>query len=300
MVLKELQESVRVVGQTPVLWIPGIVAGLLGAVLWILFNLSGTFFTSRLVIIAGLVMVLFIAGTFGLVKKNETGTGTMVREGLHYYFRVLLPWLVILFILMLVFVLIMIVTIISTGGSTDYEGTGLIAVFVMIPTLFLTFFCDTAAVFEDLHVFASLRRSIGIVSGHAWEVLGFFVTCVVLSFLDFFVFALIWEGLLFDKLQPLVDYYNSSAYNETQFASMFTPQQTGNHDRPGWNVDHRRGHLSRCCVSRAAPACFQGLLLPEHDREPGGNRPADDRGIRQQGPLVQILIIFLYYSWRSP
>jgi len=225
MVLKELQEAVRVVGQTPVLWIPGIVAGLLGAVLWILFNLSGTFFTSRLVIIAGLVMVLFVAGTFGLVKKNETGAGTMVREGVGYYFRVLLPWLVILFILLLVFALIMIVTIISTGGSTDYEGTGLLAVFVMIPTLFLTFFCDTAAVFEDLRVFASLRRSIGIVASHAWEVLGFFVTCIVLLFLDFFVFALIWEGLLFDKLQPLVDYYNSSAYNETQFASMFTPQQ---------------------------------------------------------------------------
>jgi hypothetical protein len=225
MVLKELQESVRVVGQTPVLWIPGIVAGLLGAVLWILFNISGTFFTSRLVIIAGLVMVLFVAGTFGLVKKNETGAGAMVREGAGYYFRVLLPWLVILFILLLVFALIMIVTIISTGGSTDYEGTGLLAVFVMIPTLFLTFFCDTAAVFEDLRVFTSLRRSVGVVAGHAWEVLGFFVTCVVLSFIDFFVFALIWEGLLFDKLQPLVDYYNSSAYNETQFASMFTPQQ---------------------------------------------------------------------------
>lgn len=225
MVLKELQEAVRVVGQTPVLWIPGIVFGLLGAVLWILFNLAGTFFTSRLVIIAGLVMVLFIAGTFGLVKKNETGAGTMVREGLHYYFRVLLPWLVIFFILMIVFALIMVVTLLTTGGSTDYEGTGLIAVFVMIPTLFLTFFCDTAAVFEDLRVFSSLRRSIGVVSGHAWEVLGFFVTCVVLSFLDFFVFALIWEGLLFDKLQPLVDYYNSSGYNETQFASMFTPQQ---------------------------------------------------------------------------
>ena len=31
------RRGVRVVGQTPVLWIPGIVAGLLGAVLWILY-----------------------------------------------------------------------------------------------------------------------------------------------------------------------------------------------------------------------------------------------------------------------
>ncbi|MFA7695707.1 MAG: hypothetical protein WCX63_09245 [Methanoregula sp.] len=224
MVLKELQEAVRAVGQTPALWMPGIVAGLLGAVLWILFNLYGTFFTTRLVIIAGLVMVLFVAGTFGLLKKNESGAGTMLREGARYYFRVLLPWLVIFFVIMLVFTVITIVTLLSTGGSTDYEAAGVLAFFVMIPTLFLTFFCDTAAVFEDLRIFASIRRSITVVAGHAWEVLGFFITCCVLSFLDLFVFAIIWEGLLFDKLQPLMDYYNSSAYNETQFAAMLSPQ----------------------------------------------------------------------------
>jgi len=217
MVLKELQEAVRAVGQTPVLWIPGIVAGLLGAVLWILLNLSGTFFAGRLVIIAGLVMVLFVAGTFGLVKKNETGAGMIVREGARYYFRVLLPWLVIFFVLMLVFVVITVVTLLLTGGSTDYEAAGLLAVFVMIPSLFLTFFCDTAAVYEDLRVFASLRRSIGIVASHTWDVLGFFVTCCVISFLDCFVFAIIWEGLLFDKLEPLTH------YNETQFAAV-SPQ----------------------------------------------------------------------------
>ncbi len=218
MVLKELQEALRAIGQVPVLWIPGIVAGALCAVLWILLNLTGSFFTGRLVLISGLVMVLFVAGTFGLIRKNETGAVTMVREGVHYYFRVLLPWLVILFVFVLVFVTITIITMLSTGGSFDYEAMGLLAVVVMIPTLFLTFFCDTAAVFEDLRVFVSLRRSIAVVSGHAREVLGFFVVCFVLSFADLFVFALIWEGLLFDKLAPL------ASYNQTQFAAI-TPQQ---------------------------------------------------------------------------
>jgi hypothetical protein len=225
MVLKELQDAVRLVGQAPALWIPGIVAGLLGAALWVLYNLAGTFFTARLVIIAGLVMVIFVAGTFCLVKKNEAGAGTMVREGARYYFRVLLPWLVIFFVLLLVFVAIMFVTILSTGSSSDYEAAGMLAFFVMIPTLYLTFFCDTAAVFEDLRVFASLKRSIGVVAGHAWEVLAFFVTCCLLAFLDLFVFAIIWEALLFDKLQPLMDYYASPAYNETQFAAMLTPEK---------------------------------------------------------------------------
>ena len=128
--------------------------------------------------------VLFVAGTFGLIRKNETGAVTMVREGVHYYFRVLLPWLAIPFVFVLVFVTITIITMLSTGGSFDYEAMGLLAVVVMIPTLFLTFFCDTAAVFEDLRVFVSLRRSIAVVSCDAREVLGFFVVCFVLSFAD--------------------------------------------------------------------------------------------------------------------
>jgi hypothetical protein len=218
MVFKELQEAVRAVGQAPVLWIPGVVAGLLGAILWILYNISGTFFTSRLIIIAALVMVLFVAGTFGQIKKNGSGTGEMVREGVQYYFRVLLPWIVISCMLMLVFVVITIVTILTGNGSADYEVMGMLAVIVMIPTLFLTSFCDTAAVFEDLKVFTSLRRSIGVVSSHAGAVLGFFIVCCVLAFVDFFVFAIIWEGLLFENLAPLAQ------YNETQFAAI-TPQQ---------------------------------------------------------------------------
>ena len=48
----------------------------------------------------------------------------MVREGLHYYFRVLLPWLVILFILLLVFALIMIVTILIDRGLNGLRRNG--------------------------------------------------------------------------------------------------------------------------------------------------------------------------------
>ena len=149
----------------------------------------------------------------------------MVREGVRYYFRVLLPWLVILFILLLVFALIMIVTLISTGGSTDYEGTGLIAVFVMIPTLFLTFFCDTAAVFEDLRVFASLRRSIGVVPatrGKCWD---FLLPVSCSRFLTSSCLPSSGKGSSLTNSSRSWTITTVSAYNETQFASMFTPQQ---------------------------------------------------------------------------
>jgi len=217
MVLTELQDAVRIIGRTPVLWIPGCVAGLVAALLWILYNIYGTFFTSRIFILAALMLVLCIAGTFALIRTGGTGAGEMVRGGVQYYFRVLLPWIVIAGLLLLVFVLIMTVTLVTGEGSSDYSVTGFLAVLVMIPTLFVTFFCDTAAVFEDLGVFTSLRRSIGLVAGNAGAVLGFFIVSAVLLFADFFVFAIVWEGLLYDKLAPLAQ------YNETQFASV-TPQ----------------------------------------------------------------------------
>ena len=218
MVLAELQEALRTTGQSPVFWIPGIVAGLLGAMLWIVYNTSGVFFAGRLVILAALVMVLFMAGTFALVKKNRTGAADLVREGVQYYFRVLLPWILISCVLLLVFTVITAVTEFTQGSTVDYEAMGVLAVIVMIPTIFVTFFCDTAAVFEDLKVFVSLRRSIGVVAAHAGAVLGFFIVCAALVFADFFVFAVIWEGLLYEKLSPLAQ------YNETQLATI-TPQQ---------------------------------------------------------------------------
>jgi len=225
MVFAEFKEALNIVGRTPVLWIAGIVAGLLAALLWILYNIAGSFFALRIILIAALVMLLFVAGTFALVKKNANDAGTLLHGGIQYYFKILLPWLFVGFALMLVFFLITIVTIALTGGGTDYEAAGLLAIFVMIPTLFLTFFCDTAAVFEDTRVFESLRRSIVVAANHSWEVLGFFIVCCIFAFADLFVFAMIWEGLLFEKLQPIYTYYTSAGYNETQLAEMMAPHQ---------------------------------------------------------------------------
>ena len=87
MVLNELREAVRLITKAPVLLLPGIVAGLLGAVLWILLNISGMFFTSKIVVIACLAMLLFVAGALNLIKKNGADALTMLRDGIHYYFR---------------------------------------------------------------------------------------------------------------------------------------------------------------------------------------------------------------------
>lgn len=218
MALEELKEAIRCVRQLPALWIPGCIAGLLAGALWILYNFYGTFYASRLVVISGLVMVLFVAGSYAVIHSSDKNAGTLLTKGAHYYFRVLLPLLVIAFATLLVFVLIVVTATLATGGTPDVLVLALTSLFIMIPTLFLTFFSDTAAVFEDTRVFDSIRRSIELAFTHAGEVIAFYLVCAILCFVDFFLCSVIWEAFLYNQLQPL------TTYNETQLASI-TPSE---------------------------------------------------------------------------
>jgi hypothetical protein len=218
MALEELKEAVRCVGQMPALWIPGCSAGLLTGALWILFSLSGTFFAGRLFVISGLVMILFVAGSYAIINSGEKNAGILLAKGAQYYFRVLLPLLVIAFATLLVFVLIVITATFATGGTPDMLVLAMTSIFIMVPTFFLTFFSDTAAVFEDARVFDSIRRSINLTVTHASEVIAFYVVCAILCFVDFFLCSVIWEALLYNQLQPI------TTYNETQLAAI-TPSE---------------------------------------------------------------------------
>jgi hypothetical protein len=89
---------------------------------------------------------------------------------------------------------------------------------IMIPTLMLTFFFDMAAVFEERRVFASIQRSVLLVSEHIMEVLSFFIVSVLLCAAVIFGLTIVWEMVLFDKLKPIMDF--TDAQREA-----FTPDQ---------------------------------------------------------------------------
>jgi len=217
MAIAPFKEALSLLTRMPLLWLPGLVAGLLAAALWILLNIAGTFFTSRLVVIFGLVLLLFITGMLAIIRNNSGDFREMMTLGIQYYFRVLLPQMVIIFTLILVFAIMAITTTLITG-TPDMGLLSALTLGIMIPTLLFTFFFDTAAVFEDKKVFESIQRSIILVNVNAIEVLKFFVISAVVSFAVLFSLMMVWEGTLYDKLEPLTQ------YNETQIQS-FTPDQ---------------------------------------------------------------------------
>jgi hypothetical protein len=217
MAIAEFKEAIILLKRLPSLWLPGIVGGLLITVLWLTLNLSGTFFAGRLLVIFGLVLLVFTTGSLVIVRNNEGDARTILTGGIRYYFKVLLPQLIIIFAFILIFTLVM-VTLSLFGVSSDVNNVAALAIGFSIPILFLTFFFDTAAVFEERKVFDSIRRSIQLVMTHFNEIISFLLICLAVIIGIVFVLMIIWEAFLYDKLEPI------TRYNETQLQT-FTPDQ---------------------------------------------------------------------------
>ena len=227
MAIAELRTALGLLSRMPFLWIPGIASGALAAALWLVLYFSGTFFAGRLLIVSGLIVLLFITGIFW-VARNETGNiRTLLEGGIRYYFRVLLPILVIIFTVMLVFILIF-VTLTLAGVSTDPVLLATISLVIMIPTIILSLFCDTAAVCEDRGVFDAIRRSIGLVGSRLREVIAFLAVCVAISAAVLFCLMILWEAVLYDKLEPLTHYTEAQiqAFTPDQLVALIGPDGT--------------------------------------------------------------------------
>jgi len=217
MSIAELKESIILLTRLPSLWIPGIVGGILTAALWLALNLSGTFFAGRLLVIFGLVVLLFTTGLLVIIRNNEGNLTTMLSGGIRYYFRVLLPQIIIIFGVMLIFSLVMVIFSLI-GTLSDIGMVTALTIGFMIPIVILTVFFDTAAVFEDRKVFDSIRRSIQLVMTHIHDVIAFLLICSAITIGIIFLLMIIWEAFLYDKLEPI------TRYNETQLQT-FTPEQ---------------------------------------------------------------------------
>jgi hypothetical protein len=216
MAIAELKEALILLRRMPILWIPGVVGGSLAAALWITLNLYGTSFAGRLVVFSGLALLIFTTGMLTIIRNNQGTVRALLAGGIRYYFRVLLPQLVIVSGIILFFILLTVTF--SLFGITDITIVTALTFGFTIPTLLLTFFYDTAAVFEERRVFESISRSIHLVFAHVNEVIVFFLVYLAIFIGVVLALMIIWEAFLYNKLEPL------SHYNETQLQTL-SPDQ---------------------------------------------------------------------------
>ncbi len=127
----------------------------------------------------------------------------LLHSGVKNYFRVLLPGIVILFAALITALLLIIpLSLIGTPGSAMGLYAGIL-LGVGVPFIFLMYFYDAVAVFEQEKVFESIRRSIELTMNHTGLVVKFFLVNIAILLIGFFIIFMVWTMMFFDKLTPL-------------------------------------------------------------------------------------------------
>jgi len=201
MTFKSLSGAAGLLRRHPVLWSVGIVMGVLAVIDLVIPLYGGTFYAEPLALLQALVMPFLAGGVYGTIRANSFSAGEFLQSGKTYYFRILLPALLIFFVVILTaFLLAMPLTLLGAGAAS---GTMPLLLGVLVSIVFFTFFYDTVAVFEETNVFESIRRSVEFVMNNLGSVLVFYlVNIVVLVGIGFAAFVAI-AALLVDRLEPL-------------------------------------------------------------------------------------------------
>jgi hypothetical protein len=213
MIVPALREALGLLRTFPVIWLNGIVWGAVIGTTIILTLSAESFIMERISILMLIIMPLFIAGTYGVIKTQDGSLASFFRSGLKYYFNIILPSVIIFFAWVLTLFLIAI-TLALLGISQDSAVMVMVMFGVSLPIVFFTFFYDTAAVFEDQKVFDSIKRSIEIVLSHPGKVIMFYLALLGLFFI---VYLLVNIGLivfLSGEIEPLI------SLNQSEIAAM--------------------------------------------------------------------------------
>ncbi len=202
MTLESVTNAAGLLRQHPVLWSVGLVMGLLAVLDFVIPIYGEAIYAEPLVLLQVLVAPFLAGGVYGMVKGERFSMGEFFQSGKTYYFRILLPALVIFFaVILTVFLLAIPLALLGLGAAA---GMAPLLFGVLVSIIFFTFFYDTVAVFEETNVFESIRRSIEFVMNNLGSVLIFYLVNIVVFLVLGFVALFAWSALLMEKLEPLI------------------------------------------------------------------------------------------------
>ncbi|MBO4523031.1 MAG: hypothetical protein J5703_07670 [Methanomicrobium sp.] len=232
----------------PVMWIYPILAGLFffAAVMFSLAEVTDYFGLKFVLLFFVFVSPFFVAGTYAAVKSGDFSIKSYFKSAAEGYFRIMLPKTALYFVI----VLIMFITTIPASFMQNAAFFSVFAFFIAVTMIMLTFFYDTAAIFENKKIFESLTRSIGLVSAKPLEAILFFIVAALLAFVFFMGYTMVWSSLLAEEFEPLLTMTQSEL---TAFS-----QDTANLV----NLIGDRGVLVTAVISGITMLLFTLIFLP--------------------------------------
>ncbi|WP_211530529.1 DUF7847 domain-containing protein [Methanocalculus chunghsingensis] len=204
MIREALADTIGLLKRRPLLWLSGLIIAAVTAGDILITGSDSLAGTGSFQILALLVYPFIIAAGYGIIREDSNDPSVYLRYGLSYYFRVLLPLLVIIFA-SIITIMLVIGTTMLIGIPATADFTMMIAMWVMIPIFLFTYFYDTFVVFRDEKIFDSLRASITLVMVHGWKVLLFIAANIIILLGILFGLAFLWMGLLWEKMTEVAE-----------------------------------------------------------------------------------------------
>ncbi|MDD1724122.1 MAG: hypothetical protein LUQ07_03220 [Methanospirillum sp.] len=213
MILDALQKAITNLVHRPVLWIPGIYAGIIGfSVIWL--ELTGEEFAAGKIVILSLIAFPFFLGILNhLLQGVESSPKELVSAGLKNYFPVLLPSIILGgIIILMVFIISIPFSLMGYGDEPTIIGGFLIG--ISIPALFFSIYTDNVAVCEKTRIIPTLQKSLETVGKNFFGTVAYVLTggiaFIILSFLGSFI----WVLGLADRFAPYLE-MNITTQQET-------------------------------------------------------------------------------------
>ena len=192
----------RLLAANPLLWVPGLAAGLFVGLDIILQFTLGLFTAQRLFILELVAMPFFMGGMLQILAGDARDGISFLKGMKTNYFRIILPAVIIVLAIIITTILLAIpVGLVSQGANIELLGVAFFG--AAIPIGFFTMFYDNAAVFEGTKVFDSIRRSVEVVLRNPGASLGFLFVSIVVAGIIGFGLMVAWTGILYDQLLPL-------------------------------------------------------------------------------------------------
>lgn len=213
MIVKAIQETISYLTHKPVLWIPGLYAGIIVAI-YVWLELSGSNFLAEKIGILALILFPYFMGLVNYTfHVSEFKLKTTLAGGLKTFFPIILPFIILAGVIVILMILFSIPLTIMGFGQDPYTLSGMI-MGLMIPTLFISWYIDNIAVCEGTGIKETFKRSMILCSSDFFATLGCILMSCLVFILAIFLGALIWGIALAERFTPYLS-MNMTVQKET-------------------------------------------------------------------------------------
>ncbi len=226
-----IKNTVRHLFRRPIVWIPGMYAGCIAAlVIWLEFT-GGMFLAGKIAMLGAIAFPFFLSVLNYHLETDENDVKILTTVALRGYFPIVLPVIILAGFVVVLALLLSVPLSILGYGSDSYALTGLM-LGITIPALLFSLYIDNVAVCERTKIFDTLKRSLELVLVKIITVIWFFVISAIIAVIVSLFGAFLWGAILASRFTQFIDMNITqqqevfSQYTLTDWQALIGPEGT--------------------------------------------------------------------------